>query len=82
MERWFLSPWGQMLSGDNGAYIIEKCHKTYKKPQGKLRAAPITPEVEEKAHRDYKAGMPKKEIIQKHNITEYQYFQMLRRHGR
>lgn len=24
LERWFLSEWGEMLSGDNGAYIIEK----------------------------------------------------------
>ena len=23
-ERWFLSAWGEMLSGGNGAYIIEK----------------------------------------------------------
>ena len=28
LERWFLSPWGQALSGDNGEYIIEKCRKT------------------------------------------------------
>ena len=28
MERWFLSKWGQFLSGDNGEYIIERCRKT------------------------------------------------------
>lgn len=27
LERWFLSPWGQMLSGGKGAYIIEQCRK-------------------------------------------------------
>ena len=31
LEQWFLSPWGQMLSGDNGRYIIEKCNQTYKR---------------------------------------------------
>lgn len=82
MERWFLSKWGQMLCEDTGEYIIEQCRRNYKAAHGKLRAAPITQETEEKAHRDYKAGMSKKEIIKKHNITEYQYFQMLRRHGR
>lgn len=82
MERWFLSKWGQLLSGDNGKYIIERCHQSYKAAHGKLRSAPISPEVEEKAHIDYMAGMSKKEIMQKHNITTYQYFQMLRRRGR
>ena len=26
-ECWFLSPWGQMLSGGQGDYIIEQCRK-------------------------------------------------------
>ena len=82
MERWFLSDWGQMLCENRGEYIIDKCHKTYKAPCGKLRAAPMTPEVEEKAHMDYKAGMSKKDILKKHNITSYQYFKMLGRRGR
>ena len=82
MERWFLSKWGQMLCGDNGEYIIERCHETYKVPYGKLRAAPMTLEVEEKAYRAYKAGMSKKKIMQKCNITTYQYLQMLRRRGK
>lgn len=82
MERWFLSKWGQMLCENRGEYIIEKCHKTYKAPHGKLRALPMTQEVEDRAYADYKAGMPKKEVMQKHNITYYQYSQMLRRLGR
>lgn len=82
MERWFLSDWGQFLCENRGEYIIEKCHKIYKKAHGKLRAAPMTQEVEEKAYKDYKAGLSKKDILQKHNITSYQYCQMLRRRGR
>lgn len=82
MERWFLSKWGQMLCEDRGRYIIEQCHQNYKAAHGKLRAAPMTQETEEKAYRDYKAGMSKKEITLKHNITSYQYCQMLRRRGR
>jgi hypothetical protein len=27
LERWFLSEWGELLSGNNGAYIIEKVKK-------------------------------------------------------
>ena len=82
MERWLLSKWGQILSGDRGEYIIEQCHKNYTRAHGKLRAAPMTKETEDKAYRDYKAGLSKKEITEKHNITSYQYCQMLRRRGR
>ena len=82
MERWFLSKWGQMLCEDMGERIIELCHRNYKAANGKLRSAPMTEETEERAYRDYKAGMTQAEITKKHNITRYQYFQMLRRRGR
>lgn len=82
LEKWFLSKWGQILSGDNGEYIIEKCSKTYNTGNGKKKADKINPEVEEKAYIDWKAGMTKKQIMKKHSITSYQYFNMLRRHGR
>lgn len=82
MERWFRSPWGQLLCEDRGEYIIEQCHRNYKSAHGKLRAAPMTKETEENAYRDYKDGLTKKEILLKHNITSYQYCQMLRRRGR
>ena len=82
LEKWFLSKWGQILSGDNGEYIIEKCSQTYNTGNGKKKADKISPEVEERAYIDWKAGMTKKEIMKKHGITSYQYFNMLRRHGR
>lgn len=31
LEKWFLSEWGEMLSGYNGAYIIEKVRKELNK---------------------------------------------------
>lgn len=49
LERWFLSKWGQMLCEDMGECIIEQCLRSYKAANGKLRAAPITQETEEKA---------------------------------
>lgn len=30
LEKWFLSEWGQLLSRDNGAYIIEKVKQDVK----------------------------------------------------
>lgn len=29
LEKWFLSDWGQKLSNDNGALIIEKTRKEF-----------------------------------------------------
>ena len=81
LERWFLSKWGQLLSGDNGEYIVNRCHKSYKVNTKKPPAEPISKDVEEKAYMDYKAGMSKQKIVQKHNITIYQYYKMLRRRG-
>ena len=82
LEKWFLSKWGQLLSGYNGEYIIERCRRTYRAYDRKLHASPISPEVEKKAHQDYKAGLSRDEIMEKHNITRFQYFQMLKRYGR
>lgn len=31
LEKWFLGEWGQLLSGCNGEYIIEKVRKEMKK---------------------------------------------------
>lgn len=30
-ERFFLSPWGQFLSGWSGEYIVERCRKEVEK---------------------------------------------------
>ena len=37
LEKFFLSEWGQALSGNNGKYIIEKCRRRVeiKKSRGK-----------------------------------------------
>lgn len=79
MERWFLSRWGQFLCCDQGEYIIEKCHNSYK---AILRSEALTLEKEDKIHKDYKSGMSKKEMMKKHGITNFQYYKVLRRYGR
>ena len=35
LERWFLSSWGEMLSGGNGIYIIEQVRKEVRRKNGK-----------------------------------------------
>lgn len=36
-EKWFRSGWGQLLSGNNGEYIIEQCRKGLNKKRPILK---------------------------------------------
>ena len=62
LEKWFLSKWGQMLSGDNGEFIIEKCQKTYK-PRAYTKQKGLLPEsTQSEVYADYQRGVKNKEI--------------------
>ena len=81
MERWFLSSWGQLLSGDTGEYIIEKCRQTYKArthPNGKK----IMPDEKQKEiYAYYRMGMSHKKVCIKYGISRYQLNEIIRRWG-
>lgn len=78
LEKWFLSKWGQLLSGDNGEYIIEKCHETYKiGPDG--RRSWIPDDVQREIWVDFRNGMARKEIYKKYGVTESQCRRIFRR---
>lgn len=79
LEKWFLSSWGQMLSGDNGEFIIEKCRKTYK-PRAYIKRKGTLPEdVQRNVCADYQQGMKFKEIHRKYGISHTQFETILRR---
>lgn len=79
LERWFLSKWGQALSGDNGEYIIEMCQKSYRnKPHGNGKKQ-LPDEIQKKIYADYQSGMRKKEICKKYGITSNQCEHIVRR---
>lgn len=66
LERFFLSAWGQFLSGDNGKLIIEKCrtaHKISKQGHSKLSL-----EDEIDIYKDVRKGMTEKEAAEKYGI--------------
>ena len=79
LEEWFLSKWGQLLSGDNGEYIIEKCHQTYKQARHSNGKAKVPESVQKAICADYRKGLSRREIWRKHKITEGQYYNILRR---
>ena len=56
LERWLLCPWGQALSGDNGEYIIEKCHKTYKTGTHKNGKPRMPDDLQKKIYEEYISG--------------------------
>ena len=79
LERWFLSKWGQMLSGDNGEYIIELCKKTYKLRRFDYCKVELPEEVLKSIHADLQAGMARRKISRKYDITRYKVDDIARR---
>ena len=79
LENWFLSKWGQLLSGDNGAFIIEKCHKEYKTKVSKNGRPYIPDDLQNRIIADYKAGLTRRAILSKHGISIKKYENAIRR---
>lgn len=83
IEAWFLSKWGQMLSGDNGELIIEKCRKTYKKrsgQNGKLQSLPE--DVQKQIYTEYMSGVKSGTILgefREYGLTNQQLLIIVRR---
>lgn len=79
LENWFLSPWGQILSGDNGELIIEKCRANYKNiPNSKAREF-IPQEVQIQIYEDYKRGVGYKELLERYKIASRTLYAIVRR---
>lgn len=79
LEKWFRSQWGQLLSGDNGEYIIEKCRKTYKAPthaNGKRR---MPDDVQKQICVEYHNKVRPREICKKYGISSETMHQIIRR---
>ena len=79
LEGWFLSRWGQMLSGDNGEFIIEKCRQTYKGSSSRKSRQRIPEDVQKRIYEEYIKGASFKAIIQRYNITHEILYGIVRR---
>ncbi len=70
LERFFLSAWGQFLSGDNGKLIIEKCRtamRCTKNPRGRRK---MTMDAQLDLYEDFIKGMTEKELSEKYGVCE------------
>lgn len=79
MERWFLSSWGQLLSGDKGEYIIERCRNSYKASVSNKRKRRIPNDVQQRIYEDYKSGVRHKTITQQYGINSTTLYNIVRR---
>ena len=81
LEDWFVSKWGQFLSGDNGEYILERCQNTYKSRKIKTGKKMLPDDVQKKICADYKSGMRILHISQKYKVSINRIQTALRRWG-
>lgn len=69
LEKFFLSHWGQMLSGDNGKYIIDRCQKDHSSNRRQGQSQKLTDDEQVAVVSDYLNGMKARELRQKYGIT-------------
>ena len=79
LERWFRSKWGQLLSGDNGEYIIERCHQSYKTSASKKGKRNIPDETQKRICEEYKSGVTYRAIKKRYGISSATLYKIVRR---
>ena len=79
LERWFLSKWGQLLSGDNGEYILEKCRQTYNSCSFSNRKRQLPTDVQKEIYTAWKNKTSFANIHKKYGISKSQFYLILRR---
>ena len=81
LEAWFVSKWGQFLSGDTGEYILERCRKDYKPRVHRNGHKTLPDDVQKKICADYKSGMRVVHIKKKYKVSDDKIQTALRRWG-
>jgi hypothetical protein len=69
LERFFLSGWGQALSGDNGQIIIDKCREDCRFVPSPKSRRKLSIETERAVCADYIKGMSIKELARKYEVA-------------
>ena len=78
LEHWFLSPWGQILSGDNGELIIEKCRANYKNISNSKAREFIPQDIQMQIYEDYKE-LGYKAVLKRYKISQKSLYAIVRR---
>jgi hypothetical protein len=81
LEKFFLSPWGQTLSGNVGEQIIEQCRRGSAIKPKRGRREIRSEEEQRRIARDYANGVTRKAILQSYRITDEQLYRYVRKWG-
>ncbi len=68
LENFFLSGWGQFLTGDNGEVIIEKCRADFRFVPLRRGRKKLSEEVEIAVFEDVRNGMLLKDAAKKYGV--------------
>lgn len=70
LERFFLSGWGQLLSGDNGEVIIEKCREDFAYVPHPRSNKKMSEETEILICEEYHKGMTIRAVAKKYGVCQ------------
>lgn len=79
LEKWFRSKWGQLLSGDNGELIIEKCRQSYKYNISRMGRKNIADDMQKQIYEEWRNGARVAAICQRYGITSTTLYDIVRR---
>lgn len=69
LERWFLSEWGQALSGGNGEEIIRRCDRTYTHAVAINGTIIVPKETRDAIYLEWRNGGSRKKIAEKYGVS-------------
>lgn len=79
LERFFLSRWGQALSGNNGQYIMDKCKAEKYKKRSNADQRPDEEQI--KIVEEYRSPTGGCDVCKKYNITQNDLYRYIARWG-
>lgn len=70
LENFFLGEWGQLLSGDHGEYIVERCRKEHRYVPSTNSRPKLTLEKQRELAADFLNGYTRASLAMKYGVGE------------
>ena len=70
LENFFLGEWGQLLSNDNGEYIVERCRKEHRYVPSTKSRPKLTQEKQRELAADFLNGYTRASLADKYGVGE------------
>jgi hypothetical protein len=79
LEKFFLSAWGQTLTGNNGEYIIELCRKDCRYTKSPMSRQKLSVEKQRELIADYLNGAKGADMAKKYGVSIETVYRCIRR---